>query len=512
VVIGALTRLGGGVLNGVRRDVAGLVGILRPLPEPAAGLHTYRFTPAGGEVRVHLRVEADGRGVMFVDVTEVIHLNAPATLMAKLALDGVPLHTARAALAARTVAAGRAGVIAEVAEIYRLVSGYRDPDGTCPACANELLDRTGLFERRARAPYKADLALTYGCNNQCPRCYNEADRLAMRSLGHEQWRQVLDRLHGIGVPHVVFTGGEATLHPELPALVSHADRAGQLVGLNSNGRRMATASYVDELVAAGLNHVQITLGSHRPEAHDAMMGARSFGQTVRGIENALASPLYTITNTTLTRGNFDHAEAIVEFLHGLGIRTFAMNGNIHSGGGFADPDAITEAELPALLTRVRDRAAELGLRFLWYTPTEYCRMSPLELELGAKRCNAAEYSICIEPNGDVLPCQSFYVSAGNVLRDRWETIWDSELFLGFRDRGDEPRRHKLPRKCWECPDLPLCGGGCRIEREAREGRRVAVSAPQGRASATAVGYAPGSGLTRTTRRASAMVAAASDHG
>jgi hypothetical protein len=127
VVIGALTRLGGGVLNGVRRDVAGLVGILRPLPEPAAGLHTYRFTPAGGEVRVHLRVEADGRGVMFVDVTEVIHLNAPATLMAKLALDGVPLHTARAALAARTVAAGRAGVIAEVAEIYRLVSGYRLP-------------------------------------------------------------------------------------------------------------------------------------------------------------------------------------------------------------------------------------------------------------------------------------------------------------------------------------------------------------------------------------------------
>ncbi|MCB0241561.1 MAG: SPASM domain-containing protein, partial [Anaerolineae bacterium] len=73
--------------------------------------------------------------------------------------------------------------------------------------------------------------------------------------------------------------------------------------------------------------------------------------------------------------------------------------------------------MPALLIRVRDRAEELGMRFLWYTPTEYCRMSPVELELGAKRCNAGEYSLCIEPNGDVLPCQSYYVAAGNILRD-----------------------------------------------------------------------------------------------
>jgi radical SAM protein with 4Fe4S-binding SPASM domain len=168
----------------------------------------------------------------------------------------------------------------------------------------------------------------------------------------------------------------------------------------------------------------------------------------------------------------DHAEEIVEFLHALGIRTFAMNGLIYSGGGFANPDAIPEQQMPALLLRVRDRAEALGMRFLWYTPTEYCRMSPVELELGAKRCNAGEYSLCIEPNGDVLPCQSFYVAAGNILRDPWEQIWQGELFRSFRDRVADPRWAGLPAKCWDCPDLPLCGGGCRIEREARDGRRT----------------------------------------
>ncbi|MCE9544154.1 MAG: SPASM domain-containing protein [Planctomycetia bacterium] len=153
-------------------------------------------------------------------------------------------------------------------------------------------------------------------------------------------------------------------------------------------------------------------------------------------------------------------------------RHVVSNGMIYSGGGFDTGQAIPEQEMAPLLVRIRDTARELGMKFLWYTPTQYCRLSPIELEIGAKRCNAGEYSLCVEPNADVLPCQSYYTAAGNLLRDPWEKIWNGELFRSFRDREDDPRRHGLPEMCWECPDLPLCGGGCRIEREAREGLRT----------------------------------------
>ena len=123
------------------------------------------------------------------------------------------------------------------------------------------------------------------------------------------------------------------------------------------------------------------------------------------------------------------------------------------------------AESEAEATAVRDRAAKLNMRFLWYTPTMYCRLSPLVLELGARRCNAGEYSMCIEPNGDVLPCQSYYVRAGNILRDPWPAIWQSALFRGFRERVRNPAASGLPAECHRCPDLPVCGGGCRLERE-----------------------------------------------
>jgi radical SAM protein with 4Fe4S-binding SPASM domain len=354
-----------------------------------------------------------------------------------------------------------------------MVEGMHHPGAGCPTCAIEDLQITELFNTPIQTPYKVDLALTYGCNNQCPHCYNEPGRYPMASLLKEDWFEVIDILNRVGVPHLIMTGGEATLHPDLTEIIRYADSLGHIVGLNTNGRRMAHEDYVSTLAESGLNHVQITLGSCHPGVHDAMMGAKSFEQTVQGIKNTLAGGIHTITNSTLMRANMDHVEDLIAFIHELGIRTFAMNGMIYSGGGFANPNAISEEEMLPLLIRVRDKAEALNMRFLWYTPTEYCRMSPVELDIGAKRCNAGEYSMCVEPNGDVLPCQSYYVTAGNILSDPWDAIWRGDLFRSFREREDDPKMAGLPEMCWECPDLPLCGGGCRIEREAREGIRTA---------------------------------------
>jgi radical SAM protein with 4Fe4S-binding SPASM domain len=163
----------------------------------------------------------------------------------------------------------------------------------------------------------------------------------------------------------------------------------------------------------------------------------------------------------------------VRFVHALGLRTFAMNGMIYAGGGADSPDALPAEEMAAVLTAVRDEAAALGMRFLWYTVTDYCRLSPVALGLDPKRCNAAEYSMCIEPNGDVLPCQSYYVSAGNLLTDPWDAIWKSDLFLSFRQREEDPWAAGLPEDCWDCPDLEMCGGGCRLERETQASLRPA---------------------------------------
>ncbi|MCE5266783.1 MAG: radical SAM protein [Planctomycetaceae bacterium] len=465
------------VLAALRKDITSLSPVARRRTDRAQ-LRAYRVRLPGGLRRFHLRTSVNGDAVLLVDATDAIHLNATAALLTRLALERVPVDRAAAKVREHFRGVDMAEAHRAAGKVYAMIDQLRAGFDSCPCCAARGLAETKEpppFSVAVTAPYKADLALSYGCNNACPHCYNTCVRPAPTlasphsslpsPLRPSQWRQVLRTLAAIGIPHVVFTGGEPTLFEGLYKLIRDAEELGLVSGLNTNGRRLAELDFAVALRRAGLDHVQITLQSSDAAVHNAMSGAEAFDETVAGVRNALAAGLHTITNTTLTRRNVEHAGTIVDFLHHLGVRTFAMNGMIFSGGGRTSGDALPTESLAPVLAQVRERAAQRGMRFLWYTPTEYCRLSPLELELGARRCNAGEYSICIEPNGDVLPCQSYYVPAGNILRDPWERIWHGKLFRSFRERTLDPRAAGLPERCWSCQDLPLCGGGCRIERE-----------------------------------------------
>ncbi|MDF1514858.1 MAG: radical SAM protein, partial [Anaerolineae bacterium] len=370
-----------------------------------AGLYTYPITLDGGHRRIHLRIAPDGAGVLFVDVTDVIHLNQTAAQMAKMALDGFSQDKARQTMSNTYRGINPTQLATEMTSIYKLVDQLRNDTGSCPTCSiASLVSFKPVFSTAVSAPFKADVALTYACNNACPHCYNEVGRLQMPSLSFELWQRVLDKLADIGVPHIILTGGEPTLHPDLNQIIHYADQLGLIVGMNTNGRILAQENIARTLADAGLNHVQITLESWDRDVHDKMVNAPgAFQQTVLGIQNAVASGLHTITNTTITRQNQDQVVNTIDFVHNLGLRTFAMNGTIYAGGGRNDPAAIPAEEMTVLLDAVQERATVLDMRFMWYTVTDYCRFSPVALGLAPKRCNAAEYSICIEPNGDVLP-------------------------------------------------------------------------------------------------------------
>jgi radical SAM protein with 4Fe4S-binding SPASM domain len=70
--------------------------------------------------------------------------------------------------------------------------------------------------------------------------------------------------------------------------------------------------------------------------------------------------------------------------------------------------------------------------------------------------------MCIEPDGNVLPCQSYYQPLGNLLNDEWDSIWNHPLAIRLRERKN------LPQKCDGCALLPECGGGCPLQFESEK--------------------------------------------
>ncbi|MBN1440883.1 MAG: radical SAM protein [Anaerolineales bacterium] len=426
---------------------------------PAPGLYHYERRETAGRSRSHLRVDSDGHGTLVVDAARILHLNPTAAQMAYLALEGTAPEAAARTLAGEyRIPRWRAR--ADFAEIAAQVDALTRPGGPCPVCDMEL-DIRAPFSHTPSAPYRMDLALTYRCQNDCAHCYNARPR-TFPELPAADWRRMIDRLWDLGIPHVVFTGGEPTLREDLAELVAYAERKGQITGLNTNGRRLADREFLNSLVDAGLDHVQITLESSSEAVHDSVVGKRgAWAQTAAGLRNALETRLFVMTNTTLLRANTPTLEATLEWLAEMRVPTVGLNGLIHSGRGATVGTGLQEEELAPLLAIARRFTDAAGQRLIWYTPTAYCRLDPVQSGLGVKGCTAALYNMCVEPDGGVLPCQSYYHPLGNLLRDEWPAIWNHDLARSLRERRN------VPAKCKSCILLAECGGGCPLQFENR---------------------------------------------
>ncbi|MFH1437658.1 MAG: radical SAM protein [Pseudomonadota bacterium] len=308
-------------------------------------------------------------------------------------------------------------------------------------------------------PFRADLALTYSCPNRCSHCYAGSENNPP-GLDAETWKQIIARLADIGVPYLCFTGGEPTLMRCLAELVSFASGLGLITGVLTGGRRFCDRDYAASLKDAGLDYVQITLESGSEAVHNEMTGRRAWHETVEGIKSCVAEGMVVVTNTTLTRANLDTAALTAAFSASLGVKSVAANTIIATGKARANGiDAVPCAWLPQVVEDMQLGARAGGARFLWYSPTPYCMFNPFELDLGVKRCSAASGSIAIDPSGKVLPCQSFFVPAGDILADDWEDIRNGPVFSRVRSWRSGIYA------CGDCPDAGLCRGGCPLQED-----------------------------------------------
>jgi radical SAM protein with 4Fe4S-binding SPASM domain len=396
--------------------------------------------------------DMDMSGLLLVNANRVMYLNPTAAFMTWLTLEEFPVTEAiRSVTKQYKVPANQ--VIKDYAQINDQITELIRPNGACPIHELEI-DITHPFSARPSAPYRMDIALTYRCNNDCPHCYNIRPRV-ISELKSEQWKRVLERIWELGIPHVVFTGGEPTLRNDLCELIAYGEQIGLITGLNTNARRLSDPQFVENLVSAGLDHVQVTVESHNAEIHNQLVQSpNAWKETISGLRNVLDTPLYVMTNTTMLRENSPFLDETLAFLTSLGVPTIGLNALIFAGRGRTVGTGLNEKKLNPLLEMARDHTEANNQRLIWYTPTQYCNFDPMQLELGVKGCTAALYNMCIEPDGRVIPCQSFYKQLGDILSDPWETIWNHEIAVNLRERK------YIDEKCEQCVLLSECGGGC----------------------------------------------------
>ncbi len=431
--------------------------LFRTQPEPGPKEGAYKFDGKGelAHHRFHLRVDREGKGVLVIDASKLIFLNGTALDYTKCVLEGLTDSASVRYMRRRYKKLDKTTALKHLSIVRTQLMEFLHGDtATIQTLGSESMTPGA---DALRSPYRMDLALTYRCQNDCGHCYNEERE--KKELSVEQWKVVLDKVWSVGVPHVVFTGGEPTLYEGLQELVRKSEELGQVTGLITNGRNFRRPGYLKGLIALGLDHVQITVLSHREAAHDKMAGCTgAWKETIEGLKVAVSEDLYVSTNTTIMRANMDDVEDTMRFLVGLGVKNIAFNGIIRSGKG-EEADGVSLEELRTVLIRLKEIARETGTNLVWYSPTPYCELNPINLGLGIKQCTACSINMAVEPDGTVLPCQSYYQSLGNILTDPWDKIWDHELCKAIRERK------YLDGKCVECKIANVCGGGCPLSKE-----------------------------------------------
>lgn len=303
----------------------------------------------------------------------------------------------------------------------------------------------GEYADKMSAPHRMDLmvsAMTRGsawhCNQKCLHCYAAGQPMGeSRELTTAEWKDVLARLRAANIPQVTFTGGEPTLRGDLVELVDAAQWF--VTRLNTNGR-LLTPQLCRALAEASLDSVQVTLYAADAEAHNALVGAPGFDETVRGIRNAVNAGLIVSVNTPLCSLNRDYA-ATLRFAAALGVRYATCSGLIPSGGAEGAESRATRLsaeELTEILQSAVAAAHELSMELDFtspgWLPEQTLRALGLHL---IPSCGACLSNMAVAPDGTVIPCQSWLggTALGNILTDDWDKIWQSQRCAAIRAKS-----------------------------------------------------------------------------
>jgi len=317
-----------------------------------------------------------------------------------------------------------------------------------------------MSERALRlgVPFSAQIDLTYRCNEQCIHCYLDHDDHGEMTTA--EIKNLLKEMAEAGVFILTFSGGEIFLRKDFFEILECARSLTFCIKLKTNAVliREAQAARLRDL---GVESIQISIYSHRPEVHDAITKVPgSLRRSINAIRFLKSQGLKVImANVLMTQNMQDYN----------GVRTLAEElGAEYTLDPTITPMMDGDRSVLAL------NAGESALRNLFREEAfvgnadEFCAPPPPpdENSLAALPCSAGHTACYVSPYGEFYPCVQFPLSCGNVRQQRFIDIWrDSEQLkevrsIRLRDlSGCSQCAHGST--CTRCPGLAFMEGNMR---------------------------------------------------
>jgi radical SAM protein with 4Fe4S-binding SPASM domain len=346
-----------------------------------------------------------------------------------LALDEVAAWKATAAFIGRLAAAG----------FVRGIQGYHTV-------------------KKVRSNRFARFHLTNRCQLECVHCYTASgpNLPSDTELTTERWLQLVDGFADNGGEKILFTGGEALVHPGCITIMRRAKARGLEVTLFSNG--ILIPRHIEALKQCA-DVVQVSVDGPNDHSHDQVRGPGSFRKAVRAIRMLLDAGIATRVSTTVMANNWedikkDFPNFVAQFEGtelGYRISYGAMS---HGRGEELDHAALNLNESRTYVDEILARVKT----------TENRSEGPNTIQK-ISGCGYAE-QLVVAHDGLVYPCHLLSGALGHV-----DDLPVAKI-QQYLERTAAAFSVDNRQGCGTCDLRNLCGGSCRVEDEKHTGSRL----------------------------------------
>jgi len=312
----------------------------------------------------------------------------------------------------------------------------------------------------APTPLALIAELTHRCPLHCVYCSNPLE-LGHRAdeLSTEEWSRVFREAAEAGVLQVDFTGGEPLARPDIVDLVLAARATGLYVSLITSGLPLDEAR-LDELVQAGLDHIQLSFQGAAEESANEISGTKAHAHKLKVLDWLKRRRVALTLNFVIHRSNIDQLGEMLALGESSCAGRIEFANVQYYGWALANRENLlpTREQLDRsveFLKRAQERLR--GKIQVEYVVPDYYAKYP-------KACMGGwgQRLMLITPNGDALPCHAARIIPGlhfDNLKDRsLREIWEkSEAFEKFRGEA------WMPEPCKSCDRRTRDFGGCRCQ-------------------------------------------------
>ena len=307
-------------------------------------------------------------------------------------------------------------------------------------------------------PLAVHLDITYRCNERCVHCYLDHDDHGEMTTA--EIKHLLDEMAEAGVFVLTLSGGEIFMRKDFCEILEYARRLTFCVKLKTNAV-MIRAHEAARIRDLGVESIQVSIYSHRPEIHDAItLVPGSLKRSIDAIRFLKSQGLKVIIANVLMTENMQDYTGVRALAEELGIEctldptvTPMMDGNrstLNLGVG-----------IDALQKVFRDQNLVGDVEEFCVVPS-----TPGADELESLPCSAGHTSCYVSPYGDDYPCVQFPLPSGNVRQQRFVDIWRNS------DQLNEVRSIRIKdlpscsqcahgTSCTRCPGLAYLEGNMR---------------------------------------------------